>query len=73
MYHLSPSELSARGIPTLPSSLKEAMDALACDDGVKSALGPHVYSKLTDWQQADWDSYRTSVTDWEKSRYFGII
>ncbi len=73
MYHLTPAQLVERGIKTLPGSLKEAMDELASDDVVKKALGPHVYPQLTEWQQADWDSFRTSVTDWEKSRYFNTI
>jgi len=73
MYHLSPSQLKERGIGTLPGSLQEAMAALAGDEVVKGALGPHIYGQLTEWQQADWDSYRTSVTDWEKQRYFGVI
>ena len=73
MYHLKPAQLAERGITTLPGSLKEAMDALASDDVVKNALGPHIYSQLTEWQQSDWDAYRTSVSDWEKQRYFSVV
>ena len=73
MYHLTGAQMVERGIGTLPGSLKEAMDVLASDDVVKKALGSHIYSALTEWQQADWDSFRTSVTDWEKQRYFGVV
>ncbi len=73
MYHLTGAQLTERGIRTLPGSLEEAMEALSSDDVVKNALGTHIYSALTEWQRADWDSFRTSVTDWEKQRYFGVV
>ncbi len=73
LYHLTPAQLKERNISTLPGSLKEAMDALASDDVVKKALGPHIYPQLTEWQTRDWNAYRTSVSDWEKNRYFGVI
>ncbi|MFH1095546.1 MAG: type I glutamate--ammonia ligase [Candidatus Micrarchaeota archaeon] len=73
MYHLTSAQLAERGIGTLPGSLEEAMEALSSDDVVKNALGTHIYSALTEWQRADWDSFRTSVTDWEKKRYFNVV
>ncbi|RKH80966.1 type III glutamate--ammonia ligase, partial [Corallococcus praedator] len=39
LYDYSDAELKEKGIETLPQSLKEAIDALAADPVIKSALG----------------------------------
>jgi len=73
VYHFDDRKLSELYIKTLPGSLKEAMDELAKDEVVKNALGKHVYESLAAIQQADWDEYRLSVSDWEKKRYFPVL
>lgn len=70
VYHFDDSKLREKYIGTLPGSLREAMDELAKDEVVKAGIGSHIYEKLTEAQNADWNSYRTAVTDWEKKRYF---
>lgn len=73
VYHFDDAKLKEKYIRTLPGSLKEAIDELAADEVVQEALGPHIYEKLVESQKADWDAFRTAVTDWEKKRYFGVI
>lgn len=73
MYHIGDAERQKRGIRTLPGSLKEAMDELASDEVLQRALGKHIYEKLAEGQQKDWDAFRTSVTDWERKRYFSTL
>ncbi|VVB57429.1 Glutamine synthetase [uncultured archaeon] len=73
LYHLTPADLAKRGIKTLPASLKEAMEELASDDVLQKALGSHIYDSLSELQRKDWDAFRTSVTDWEKNRYFSVL
>ena len=63
------SEWARRGLETLPGSLKEALAALEQDAVVQDALGPHIYERFVDAKYLEWEDYRTSVTDWEVSRY----
>lgn len=50
---------------TLPSTLKEAIEALKKDEVIKEALGEIIYQKYIEAKESEWDSYRIAVTDWE--------
>jgi glutamine synthetase len=69
VYHLTSEEVAARGIPILPGSLREALDALSDDEVLKNALGPNLYEAFVRAKTAEWDDYRIHVTDWEIERY----
>jgi glutamine synthetase len=69
VYHLTPEEVAARGIPILPGSLAEALEALSADDVLKAALGANLYEAFVRAKTAEWDDYRIHVTDWEIERY----
>jgi glutamine synthetase len=69
VYDLSLEEVAARGIPVLPGSLSEALEALAKDDVIRKALGPNLYEAFLRAKSAEWDDYRIHVTDWEIERY----
>jgi glutamine synthetase len=69
VYHLSPEEVAARGIPVLPGSLAEALQALSEDKTVRDALGPELYEAFVRAKTAEWEDYRIHVTDWEIERY----
>jgi glutamine synthetase len=69
VYHLTPEEVSARGIPILPGSLAEALEDLDKDSVLKDALGQNLYEAFTRAKWAEWDDYRIHVTDWEIERY----
>jgi glutamine synthetase len=69
VYHLTPEEVAARGIPILPGSLAEALEALSKDEVLKGALGPSLYQAFVRAKTAEWDDYRIHVTDWELERY----
>jgi glutamine synthetase len=73
VYHLKQEELAKRGIPTLPGSLKEAVDELSLDRVLREALGHHVFEKLTEAQLGDWNDYRRQVSEWEVKRYFNVL
>ena len=60
---------AARGIESLPGSLEEAVDALEADALITSALGEHVVKNYVSGKRAEWDAYRTAVSDWEVARY----
>ncbi|MBM3300686.1 MAG: glutamine synthetase, partial [Deltaproteobacteria bacterium] len=63
------SEWARRGLETLPSSLKEALQELERDTVVQEALGPHIYERFVEAKTQEWDSYRLEITDWERERY----
>jgi len=69
VYHLTPEEVAARGIPILPGSLAEALGDLAKDAVLKEALGQNLYEAFVRAKTAEWDDYRIHVTDWEIERY----
>jgi glutamine synthetase len=57
------------GIDSLPGNLHEALLELAKDDLLKDTLGEHVYEQYVTGKGKEWDSYRTSVSQWELDRY----
>lgn len=71
-FALSPDELAAKGIDTLPTSLWEAYHALEEDDVVQNALGDYVYNQFYNIKRAEWDDYRIQVFDYEQDKYLNI-
>jgi glutamine synthetase len=69
MYTLSPEELAARGVSALPSSLGEAVAALAADPLAREVLGPAMHDAFVAQKTAEWESYCAHVSDWELQRY----
>jgi glutamine synthetase len=69
VYHLTPEEVAARGIPILPGSLAEALMELEKDPVLQAALGSDLYEAFRRAKWAEWDDYRIHVTDWEIERY----
>ncbi|WP_406676167.1 type I glutamate--ammonia ligase [Moorella sp. ACPs] len=69
IFAMNPAELQAEGIGVLPGSLDEALEALAEDEVIKEALGPHIYERLTLAQKLECEQYRTRVHQWEIDQY----
>ena len=53
----------------LPGSLHESLDEPEKDDVIRAALGEHVLNHFVEAKRAEWDAYRTQVSDWEVDRY----
>jgi glutamine synthetase len=58
-----------RTTQTLPASLDEAIDALAQDDVLLSALGAYVSDRYLAAKRQELDEYHRQVTRWEIERY----
>jgi glutamine synthetase len=69
IYEMSEAELEGMGIRQLPGSLAEALDELEGDTVVSSGLGAEALEAFVRAKRAEWDTYRTRVTDWEVSAY----
>ncbi|MEE9490869.1 MAG: type I glutamate--ammonia ligase [Dehalococcoidia bacterium] len=72
-YHLSDSRMKELDMATLPASLEEAIDEIERDKVLREALGEHAYEFFIRAKRAEWEDYRTHVTDWELRRYLGVL
>ena len=59
----------AKGIKSLPGTLKDAIECLKTDEVICSCLGEHVLSQNVEGKEKEWDAYRTHVSKWEIDRY----
>ena len=66
---MTEKERKAHGIASLPGNLLEAVELLEQDRLIIDALGEHVFKSFVSGKRAEWDEYRTRVTDWERQRY----
>lgn len=69
IWELTPAQMKEKGIRTVASNLKEAIDELAKDEVLKEALGEDTFLKFYNVKNEEWESYRTSVSKWETDRY----
>ena len=73
IFAMGPAEREARGIASLPGSLKEAVDKMLSDALICATLGEHVVKNYSEGKYAEWDDYRTHVTDWERKKYLTVF
>jgi glutamine synthetase len=69
LFEMDAATIAAKSIKELPGTLGEALDELAKDEVIREALGDHVYNHFVEAKRAEWDEYRTQVSDWEVGRY----
>ncbi len=69
LFEMDAAHLAERGIKELPGTLGEAIAELEADPVICEALGDHVLSHYVEAKRAEWDEYRTQVTQWELERY----
>ncbi len=72
IFKMTPQEKDEAGIASMPASLHEALDAFKANPISKETLGDHIYGKYIINKEAEWDSYRIAVTDWELHNYLDI-
>jgi glutamine synthetase len=73
LYTLSPEELLAEKIDSLPGSLAEAIAEMERSELVADTLGEHVFEWFIRNKRDEWASYRAQVTQWEIERYLPIV
>jgi glutamine synthetase len=73
LFQLPLAEIRRRGIPLLPQSLNDAVDALEADEVVCSALGAPLATEFIRLKRAEWLAYARHVSDWELQRYAGAF
>ncbi|WP_094227248.1 type I glutamate--ammonia ligase [Methanolobus psychrotolerans] len=73
VFKLTDAEKQARGIESLPGSLKEAIDLMAGSEFVKNVVGDHVFTNYLKAKNAQWDEYKAQVHQWELDTYLSIL
>ena len=69
IFVMDEAERKAKGIDSLPANLKEAVDLMLEDKVVCDTLGSHIISQYSAGKYAEWDAYRTAVSNWEIDEY----
>ena len=69
LFEMDAATIAAKSIKELPGTLGEALDELQKDEVIREALGDHVYDHFVEGKRAEWDEYRTQVSDWEVEKY----
>jgi len=69
IFEMGAGERCDKGIDNLPGSLKEALEALKQDKLIMDTLGEHASTQYIAGKEAEWDEYRTRVTNWEIEKY----
>lgn len=69
VYELSDEERHELGIDMLPGSLLEALSAFEADLVIQNALGSSLTEAFLNARRAEWEVFRTQITDWELNRY----
>lgn len=72
IFKMTAEDMAAEGIVVMPASLKEAIEELKASPVAKETLGDHIFEKYIETKEAEWDNYRTAVTDWELAEYLNI-
>jgi glutamine synthetase len=69
LYQLTEEERLAEGIGVLPGSLAEALDEMERSELVAEALGEHVFEWFIRNKRAEWQEYKTQVSQFKLDRY----
>ena len=69
IYEMTKEEKNKFGIEEIPGTLTEAIEALEKDSLIREVLGEHVFQKYLEAKKAEWQSYRSQVSEWELQRY----
>ncbi len=64
---------SGKTVKKIPLSLGEALEALADDDVIKSALPDEMYKVFEHYKRDEWERFMATVTDWDVEEYLDIL
>jgi len=73
VYLMDEDERQERGIPSLPGSLQQAMQAAQGSELLRDCLGEHVHAKLIENKKIEWDNYRQVVHHYEVDTYLPVL
>lgn len=69
IYDMDVEVREAYGIDNLPRDLSEAIQLFKNDTFIAEVLGDHVFSKYIEAKEKEWNSFISTVTEWEINEY----
>ncbi|HEU0020620.1 MAG TPA: glutamine synthetase family protein [Dehalococcoidia bacterium] len=73
VFGMANEERVSRDIKTLPGSLGEALALAEKSSLLREALGEHIFTSFIHNKKIEWAQYRSTVTDYEISRYLPVL
>ena len=73
VFAMTPDERQSKGIRALPGSLGESIAIAEGSELLEEVLGGHILNSVIQNKTMEWDEYRATVTDYERSRYLPIL
>jgi glutamine synthetase len=73
IFEMTPQELEAAGILTLPENLGAAIERFEHSAVMKEILGDHIHEFYVENKKAEWADYLKNVSQWELDRYLSVI
>ncbi len=64
---------SARDLPSIPTSLEQALELFRESEFAKKSFGEDVHRHYIRFFEVEIESFQAAVTDWELRRYFERI
>ncbi len=64
---------AGKQVEKIPLSLGEALQALADDDVIKSAMPDEMYKVFEHYKRDEWERFMATVTDWDVEEYLDIL
>lgn len=73
IFEFSPEEMTSHGITYLPGDLHEALTIAEHSSFLEEVLGEELHKKFIANRRAEWDLYKTQVSEYELKRYLPIL
>ena len=70
---LSDAERKGSGIERLPRDLGEAIELFESSSFVREVLGEHIADFYAKEKRKEWDECCSTVTDWERAKYYAGV
>ncbi|MBR3397406.1 MAG: type I glutamate--ammonia ligase [Lachnospiraceae bacterium] len=72
IFKMNEEERRKVGIESLPGTLYDAIKLMREDELITGILGGHIASRYIAGKLAEWNEFRTQITDWELDKYMII-
>jgi glutamine synthetase len=73
LFAMTPEELAAEGIRSLPGSLNDAVIEMERSELVADTLGEHVFEWFIRNKREEWAAYKTHISQFELDRYLPLL
>lgn len=73
VWSLTEPERRAMGIAPLPQNLHDAITVMERSELVAETLGEHVFDFFLRNKKAEWEDYRTQVTEYERAKMLPVV